>query len=107
MGAEMELTVTVAAGSSTVPVTVVGLRFRKLRLAGAVNATVGTGAYVKLSVDVLVFPATSVAITLVEFEPVTSVIPQLKVLPFTLAGTPLQVTVASPERASATVPVTV
>ena len=40
-GAGSELTVTVAAGSSTVPVTVVGLKFRYARFVGDVIVTVG------------------------------------------------------------------
>ena len=68
--------------------------------------TIGARVYVRERLDVLVLPATSVAIALIEFAPGVNVTPQVKLAPFTLAGTPLQVTLARPESASATVPET-
>ena len=54
----------------------------------------------------LLFPATSVAIVLIEFDPGVSGTAQLKLPPFKAVGTPLQVTLAGPDRASPTVPAT-
>src|SRR5262245_40083297 len=102
----MELTVTVAEGSFTVPVTVVGLRLRKLRFVGDVSLTVGTGAYVRLRVLLVEFPARSVAATVVEFAPAVKATAQLKLPPLIVAGEPLQVTRASPDRASEACPLT-
>jgi hypothetical protein len=53
---------------------------------------------------VLVFPATSVAVATIGFVPAERLIPQLKVPTFKLAGVPLQVTLAMPERVSVTIP---
>src|SRR5260370_20890538 len=68
-GAGIPFTVRVAAGSLTVPLTVTGVRFVTLRFVGEVIVTCGAGAYVKLRVEEVEFPATSVAWTRIEFAP--------------------------------------
>src|ERR1035441_8531287 len=62
---------------------------------------------VTLRFDEAVLPATSVACTAIVFGPVTRVRLQEKDCPLRAAVTPLQVTFATPESVSATVPVTV
>ncbi len=52
-------------------------------------------------------PATSMACTMIVFDPAASVTPQDKLPCASVAGDPLQVTVAIPERVSAIVPVTI
>jgi hypothetical protein len=85
---------------------VVGLILRKLKLVGEVMVIVGTRVWMTEKVDWLLFPATSVTITLIEFAPGVSGTMELKLDPFTIAGTPLQVTPAIPESVSLTDPVT-
>jgi hypothetical protein len=55
----------------------------------------------------LVFPARSVASTEIELDPWPSTIVQAKVEPETLAGALLQEALATPDRASLAVPLTV
>lgn len=57
--------------------------------------------------EVAMLPATSAACTTMGFDPVARVRMQEKFAPFRIAAMPLQVTFATPESASATVPVTV
>jgi hypothetical protein len=67
----------------------------------------GTGANVTLTLEVAVLPAMSVACTTMVFAPVARVTLQDRADRVSVAGAPLQVALAMPERASATVPVTV
>ena len=60
-GAAIPLTVTVALGSFTVPRTVTGLVFVKLKFVGDVIVTRGAGISVRATVADPTFPATSVA----------------------------------------------
>src|SRR5205085_2352442 len=101
---EIPLMVRVAAGSLTVPVTVTGLRLVTLRFAGEVIETLGAGAYVSESGELLVFPATSVACTEMEFAPWVSSTEQVKFGPEMAAGEPLQVTVDTPDKLSPSLP---
>src|SRR5579864_3651285 len=98
-------TVIWALGSSTVPVTVTELVANKSRGAGLVIDSLGPciltfTAYVEL------FPAASVAWTKIEMEPCVICTEQLNVPPEIVAGVPLQVTFAKPERASLEEPAT-
>jgi hypothetical protein len=87
-----------------VPLTVTGVRFVTVRLAGEVIASCGAGAYVKPRGELLVFPAASVACTEIVFDPCTSVIVQVYVELEIMAGTLLQVTPVTPESASFSLP---
>src|SRR5690349_15971438 len=80
------------------PVTVTGLMFVMVRLAGAVIATCGAGRYVSASGELLELPATSVACTEMEFGPCVSKTVQVKFEPEMAAGEPLQLTADTPER---------
>ncbi len=104
-GAATPLTVTVAFGSLTVPRTVVGLIFVKLKFPGEVIVTIGAGTCVTLTVPELELPATSVASAVMELE--LSVTLQLKFDPLTTPAIPLQVTFAMPDKLSPALPDTV
>src|ERR1051325_6643961 len=99
LAAETPLTVTTAFGSSTVPVTVIPLAANNASGAGVVIANLGP-CKATLTVDVEVFPATSVAWTAIAIEPWVICTEQLNVPPDTVAGVLLQVTLAKPERGS-------
>src|SRR5215472_1381542 len=103
-GAGIPFTVTTALGSLTVPVTVTGLVLVKLRLIGEVMVMVGVAEKLTVRLEVVVFPATSVTTTLMVLGPALSGTPQVRAAPLTWAGNPLQVTPATPESASVTVP---
>src|ERR1700680_1400601 len=99
-GVAMPFTVIVAFGSLTVPFTVMGLVLMKLRLTGSAMAIFGGNNTV--SFDVLLFPAASTATTPIEFAPGVRDTTQLTVAPVTVAGLPLQATLATPDNVSVT-----
>src|SRR2546427_13281454 len=74
-------------------------------LSGEVILTTGTRAYFTPSATDVMLPARSVAIAVIEFAPRASVTPQPRLPALNVAGTPLHVTPARPERSSVTVPV--
>lgn len=76
--------------------------------AGVNEVTTGAGAFatVTLSLADAVLPATSVACALIVLGPETRFTEQLKEPLCTVAGTPLHVTAATPDRLSDTEPVT-
>lgn len=75
---------------------------------GLKEVIVGAAAFEKvtLSVAVEVFPAASVAFTVMTLAPAVRATEQLKEPLCTVAGAPLQVTAATPDKASDAVPVT-
>ena len=105
LAAETPFTVTTALGSSTVPVTVIPLAANNASGAGVVIASLGP-CRITLTVDVELFPATSVAWTAIAMEPCVICTEQLNVEPEIEAGVLLHVTLASPESASLEDPVT-
>jgi len=68
----MPLIVTVSAGLSTVPRTVMGVTFVKLKSAGEVMLTTGAGTSVTLVLADAELPAASVAVTEIVPTPVLS-----------------------------------
>src|SRR5882724_3210834 len=70
---------------------------------GDVMAMVGVAEKLTVRVEVVALPATSVATTLMVLAPALSGTPHVTLAPLNWAGTPLQVTPATPESASVTV----
>ena len=103
--ARTPFTVTTASGSSTVPVTVVELFVNKESGAGEVIVSFGPCRLTVMALE-LVFPALSVADTLIERTPCTITREQLKLPDASDAGVPLQLTLAMPDNASLASPLT-
>src|SRR5262245_52881352 len=102
-GVAIPLTVTVAFGSLTVPRTVTGLVFVKLKFAGDVRVTRGAGIKVRATVADPTLPAVSAASTAMEDPELAIVTSQLKLLPLRAPVVPLQETLDTPDRESLTV----
>jgi hypothetical protein len=102
----MPLIVTVSAGLSTVPRTVTGVTFVKLKSAGEVMLTTGAGTSVTLLVADAELPATSVAVMEIVSAPVVSAVLQVNPEPPSCEAAPLHETLATPEAVSVAVPET-
>jgi hypothetical protein len=109
-GVSFTVTLDTATSSVAVPLTVIVASFVSELSAGEVMVMTGaceSGLYVTVRDAVAVLPAASVAIVVMVLGPGLSVAPQENVPPLIAAKPPLQVTPATPERLSLTVPVTV
>jgi hypothetical protein len=106
-GAAIPLINTCAAGSTTVPVTLIGLWLNRAEFTGDVIVICGGFTKATVVVAKVEFPAASNACTWIEFVPATSGRRQLNDDPVKVAGLPPHVTVANPEMESLTVPVSV
>src|SRR5262249_14672678 len=106
-GAEIPLTFTCADGSTTVPVTLMGLWLNRAAFVGDVILICGGLTKATETLAELEFPATSTACTWSVFVPAISAWRQLNEDPLKVAGVFPHMTFASPEIESLTVPASV
>ena len=97
-------TVTIALGSLTLPVTVTGVLENNCSGVGVAICTAIGNEYTTVRVEVAVFPATSVAVIGTLLLPGTNPAVQENVEFVTVAAIPLQVTLATPDSPSETIP---
>src|SRR5512146_2173553 len=106
-GVAIPLTVTCAAGSTTVPVTLIGLWLNRAELTGEVILIWGGRTKATVASAEPIFPAASTPSTRIVLVPTTRAWEQVKDEPVTVAGTSPHITFASPEPESLTVPLRV